>query len=114
MNYDESETGGIMLRGIRGIIQAACVLAIAIGAGLFAFGNYLRPDFNPTNPAEFMQSFDQHDQTRLMASTASGVGVGFMTLGALGLTVPWLNVLLNRQRDPSEPERGAGQAGAAV
>lgn len=82
---------------MRYLIQAACVVAIALGGGLFAFGSYLEPRLDPTNPMEAVHSLSQDRDTHFEASLACGFGVGFMTLGGLGLIVPWINILVFRQ-----------------
>ncbi|HEV8062202.1 MAG TPA: hypothetical protein VGP68_20150 [Gemmataceae bacterium] len=85
---------------MRNFIQGVCVFAFALGAGLFAFGTYLQPELNFTNvnPVEFTRFFDHMNEYRIGASIARGFGIGFMTLGGLGLIVPWVNVLLTRER----------------
>ncbi len=80
---------------MRGFIQAVCVLAIAIGSGLLAFGSKLEPPLNVADPAamaQFLNSYQRGD-THLTAAITSGVGTGFLILGPLGLIVPWLNTL---------------------
>jgi hypothetical protein len=83
---------------MRGVLQAACVVAIALGAGLFAYGSYVEPRNDPSNLAEFSRLFDRPRDDRITSSAWRGFGVGFMTLGVLGLAVPWINVLVFRQR----------------
>jgi len=86
------------IMNLRYLIQAACVLAIALGAGLFAFGSYLDPQLDMSNPAQVVRNLTHEDrEMHVIASTACGVGVGFMTLGGLGLVVPWVNVLVQKQ-----------------
>jgi len=90
---------------LRSLIQAACVAAIALGAGLFAFGSYLRPGLDMSNPAQVVRDFGHEDrEIHIIASTACGVGIGFMTLGGLGLIVPWVNVLMQKQGGRAESE----------
>jgi Na+/H+-dicarboxylate symporter len=82
---------------MRGFIQAVCVLAIALGSGLVAFGSKLEPQFNVADPAalvQFLNSYQRGDE-HLIASLTSGVGMGFLILGTLGLIVPWVNKLGN-------------------
>ena len=85
---------------MRDFIQAGSVVAFALGAGLFALGNYLQPQLTITNvnPADFARMFDHISDYHVGASVARGLGVGFMTLGGLGLIVPWINVFLARER----------------
>jgi len=78
--------------------QIAFVVAIALGAGLFAFGGYLEPSLDAISPVEMMRTV--HDRVKseehYIASAARGLGIGLMTLGGLGLVVPWINMLLGR------------------
>jgi hypothetical protein len=91
--------------------QIAFVVAIALGAGLFSFGGYLEPPLDFSNSGEMARLFQQHGRSEehYIASTARGFGIGLMTLGGLGLLVPWINVLLGRLvgRDSGEPEHDA-------
>ena len=85
---------------MRRFAQAVCILAIAIGSGLFSFGRYLEPAIDLKNPADMTRlmgdyrAADQH----FTASVCSGVGIGFLILGSLGLAVPWINVLMLKPR----------------
>jgi len=82
---------------MRGFLQAICVVAIALGAGLFAYGHYVQPRFDPSNLAEFSRYFDPRwESAHNASSTMRGFGIGFMTLGVLGLAVPWVNGLVFR------------------
>ncbi len=80
---------------MRGFIQMVCLLAIAVGGGLIAFGSKLEPQWNladPTTVTRILDSYQDEDQ-HMIASMTSGVGMGFMILGILGLIVPWVNKL---------------------
>jgi hypothetical protein len=80
---------------MRGFIQTICVLAIAVGSGAIGFGNKLEPPLNLADPAtvtRVLDSYQDRDQ-HMTASITSGVGMGFMILGILGLVVPWVNKL---------------------
>jgi hypothetical protein len=79
------------------IFQVVAVFAVALGAGLFAFGSYLDPRPDANNPAEIAKYFSRDDNTRFEASVARGVGIGFMVLGGLGLAVPWVNAYVYQQ-----------------
>jgi len=90
----------------RDIIQIVSVAALALGAGLFAFGRHLDPPLISGDAAAVAQSFASHedDDERLWsASVACGTGIGFMTLGALGLAVPWINTLVAKQHERAGP-----------
>src|SRR5262245_35274311 len=84
---------------MRLLVQGVCVLAIALGAGLFSFGSYQSPRQDSTNPADLARYFDSRNYNeRREASATRGVGIGLMTLGVLGVAVPWVNALVFRQR----------------
>ncbi len=90
---------------MRRFAQVVCILAVAIGAGLFSFGRYLEPQVDLTNPADvvrLMQDYRASDQ-HFTASVCSGVGIGFLTLGSFGLAVPWINMMLKARAQPSSP-----------
>ena len=80
---------------MRGLIQGVCVLAIAVGSGLVAFSNKLEPQPNLLDPTAMAQIFDSYQSGRehFMAAVTSGIGMGFLILGTLGLVVPWVNTL---------------------
>lgn len=84
---------------MRHILQAICVIAIAAGGGLFAYGSYLVPRPDPANPMEAIHAIQVDGKTREIASLTHGVGIGLMTLGGLGLVVPWVNAALVRRPD---------------
>lgn len=96
---------------MRGILQAICVFAIALGAGLFATGNYLQPPIDPGNLADISRFLQYRNDERIASSVLRGCGIGFMTLGVLGLVVPWINALVFRQR---RPEVLVGQDGGQL
>jgi hypothetical protein len=75
-----------------------CILAIAAGAGLFAFARHLDPPVDTQNPA--MAAIQRNDFEHHAAAVASGVGVGLMTGGVLGLAIPWLNAAMVRRWQP--------------
>ena len=80
---------------MQGFIQIVCVLAIAVGSGLIAFGSKLEPQLNVTEPAtmsRMLDSFEDRNQ-HYVASITSGVGSCLLILGILGLVVPWVNKL---------------------
>jgi hypothetical protein len=108
MEYDDGDRAAFMTRAF---IQGICVLAIALGAGLFGFGSYARPD--ATNMV-IMQQFNRVEDTHLMSAATTGAGIGFMTLGSLGLAVPWINFLVSRSRAAGAHEPVAGQISASA
>ena len=92
---------------MRGFLQLVSVLVIALGVGLFAFGSYLEPRIDMSDPAKmsnYMQDYLRPGNSdRETSALTRGFGIGFMTLGVLGLAVPWVNVLLARQRARETP-----------
>ncbi len=80
--------------------QAICILLIAIGSGLFSFGSFLEPRADFTNVAEVARQIDPYRsrEEHFTASICRGVGIGCLTLGSLGLVVPWINLLVSKVR----------------
>jgi hypothetical protein len=85
---------------MRGFLQAVCVFAIALGAGMFATGNYLEPRIDPSNVADFSRFLVLQSDERIASSVLRGCGIGLMTLGVLGLVVPLINALVFRHHRP--------------
>jgi hypothetical protein len=79
---------------VRDLIQVFAVLAITIGAGLYAYGRRSDPPLSATHPAAFLRAAS--GSTRGVASVARDWDVGFLALGILSLTAPWLNVVADR------------------
>lgn len=95
---------------IRLIVQALCVLLIAVGAGLFSFGSYLDPQLDGKNPIELAQQWQYHHRDdHFTASVCRGVGVGLLSLGVLGLIVPAINAIVR----PSSASLNGGSVAAA-
>lgn len=74
---------------MRGLMQVACVLAVAIGAGLMAFGSRLQPS-GLSDPLAAMQSLSDYKavEVRMISSVACGFGTGLVVLGGFGLLMP--------------------------
>lgn len=85
---------------MRRFAQAICILAIAIGSGSLSFGNYLEPHIDVKNPVDVARQWDPYrsSEQHFTASICRGVGVGFLTLGSLGLIVPWINIMVSKPR----------------
>jgi len=83
---------------VTGPWQIAFVVAVALGAGLYAFGGYIEPPLIALNPADMVRLVQDgvKSEEHYIASAARGFGIGLMTLGGLGLVVPWINMLLGR------------------
>jgi hypothetical protein len=75
--------------------QLAAVIAIAAGAGLYSFSRHLDPPITQSLPADVRMLIDRNDHK--IASVAGGWGMAFITLGVLGLTVPWTNAWVRKQ-----------------
>jgi hypothetical protein len=81
-----------------GFIQGISILAIAIGSGFTAFSSKLEPSLHSLDPAavaQFMKTDWSSRENHFTASITSGVGMGFLLLGVLGLIVPWITRLGN-------------------
>ena len=79
-----------------GFLQSVSILAIAIGSGLTAFSSKMEPSLKNLDPAvvtQFMNESWTSREQHFTASITSGVGMGFLILGVLGLVVPWINRL---------------------
>ena len=83
---------------MRSFGQMICILFIAVGAGLFAFGSHLEPRFNLADPASLARSMDmRQDAHHMMASVSSGIGIGLMALGIMGILIPLAKTIEFRQ-----------------
>lgn len=90
---------------MRTFAQGACILALALGAGLFTGGNYLSPDINISNVnaiANFSQMTGHFRDYHETAAFLRGFGVGFMMLGGVGLIVPWIYIFLDRAKSNNQ------------
>jgi hypothetical protein len=81
-----------------GFLQTLCIFAIAIGAGLLAFGHHLDPPQKSQAPGMAVMHVDEG--VHVAASMACGLGVGLITGGVLGLAIPWMNATLARCCEP--------------
>ena len=71
------------------LAQLASVFAIAGGAGLFAYSRHVDPPLSAATAVASMSPVGQH--TRETAAYMDAWGTGLMTLGSLGLVIPWIN-----------------------
>jgi hypothetical protein len=76
-------------------VQVVCILAIAVGAGLFAFGRHLDPPLDVQNPAA-LAMLQRGENPHVVASMACGLGVALMTGGILGVVLPWVNMWMTK------------------
>lgn len=74
--------------------QIIAIIAISIGAGLYAFSRHLDPPLSAANPGAIMSS---HSGNHEVASAACGWGIAFISLGVLLLAVPWINQFVAMQ-----------------
>lgn len=74
-------------------VQVAAIIAIPIGAGVCAFGRRLGPQPNLVNAAA---EKNVRPQDRDLSAATCGWGVGIITLGMLGLAVPWFNTVARK------------------
>jgi len=90
----------------RFIIQIVSVVAIALGVGLLVAGSSINPVASGDNVEQFVLAMEMSGREaefyHQLAMTLKGTGAGFLTLGVLGLLVPWANVLVYGPRDVSD------------
>jgi hypothetical protein len=94
----------------REFIQALAVFAIALGAGLFAFGRHLDPPVDVTNPASVQRAYSIDERTHASAAVACGLGVCLMTFGGLAIAIPWLNDVFARRSVSAASQQSTSEA----
>jgi hypothetical protein len=92
---------------MRIFLQIVSVLFIAIGVGLLVAGRSAQPAFGVDSSGDPMraQAWSAHNAEFYvtLAVVLKGTGAGFLTLGILGLLVPWANTLIyNRRTTPDQ------------
>jgi hypothetical protein len=80
---------------VNSLSQLAAVFAIAGGVGLCTYSRGLDPPFSASNPATMMSRVGSSEHAE--AAMAGGWGPAFITLGSLGLAVPWINYYIKHQ-----------------
>ena len=87
---------------MRMILQIGCILAIALGVGLIVAGAVHTTADQPKDVGQAVRSLQrsnsQVEEDRRMVTGFFGFGSGFLTLGTLGLVIPWVNVLVHGRR----------------
>jgi hypothetical protein len=84
--------------------QIIAIIAIAVGAGLYAFSRHLDPPLNASTPGSFVSANSSNHE---VAAAACGWGIAFITLGVLLLAVPWINQFVALQ-SVKQPSSGTG------
>ena len=85
--------------------QIVSVFAIALGTGLLVAGSSLNPVVRLDNVGQVVRSLEWSARDaefyHSLAAGLKGPGAAFLTLGIVGLVVPWVNVLVYRRRATS-------------
>jgi hypothetical protein len=88
-------------------VQIASVLAVAIGVGLLVAGNSVEPVPLVGSVGQAVHSLERWardaESFHELAAWLKGFGAGFLTLGILGLVVPWANALVYGRRGGAPP-----------
>ncbi|MDX2038708.1 MAG: hypothetical protein SFX72_18830 [Isosphaeraceae bacterium] len=85
---------------MRAFLQVVSIFSIAIGMGLVIGGNVYLGD-SSRDMGQQMRAFamnDRDDDRRAFGAALFGTGGAFLTLGTLGLVVPWGNALIYGRR----------------
>lgn len=96
---------------MRFLIQSASVLAIAVGVGMLVAGSTAAPYLLVTaengQQMALATSNLRGEFYHGLAIGLKGFGSGFLTLGVLGLVLPWIDVIINALRPPPRNVDGA-------
>lgn len=89
-------------------VQVLSVVAVGLGMGLLVAGNTASPVAEVESNGEVRWSVrlssSQMEFYHDLAVALNGFGAGLLTLGLLGLFVPWINAFLERRRRPAALE----------
>jgi hypothetical protein len=89
-----------MRNKLRAARQTACALSIALGVCLLTAGIYATGMYRDGSLEEFATSVGMRpSETGQMIATVTiikGLGAGAITLGVLGLVIPWINAVVHR------------------
>lgn len=89
-------------------VQVLSVVAIGLGVGLLVAGNTASPLAEVERNGEVVWSVRlssyQMEFYHDLAIALNGFGAGLLTLGLLGLFVPWINAFLERRCRPAPLE----------
>lgn len=86
---------------MRAGVQLVSILAFSIGMGLLIGGRSINPEPRGDHVVQAIQAVQRHDRNyefyRDLSSGLKGAGAALLTLGSLGLIVPWVNILIDRR-----------------
>ena len=92
---------------MRVIGQIVSVFAMALGIGLLVAGSMIDPVLRADNVGQMVSTLEMSARDaefyRNLAVGLMGFGAGFLTLGILGVVVPWANVAVYGQRRGALP-----------
>lgn len=94
---------------MRVIAQVISVCAIALGVGLLVGGMTIDPATRIEDLGDLAQAVDRSQREfkfyRELSAALKAVGAAFLTLGAFGLLVPWVNAFMYSRaaEKPSTP-----------
>lgn len=102
-------------------VQIVSVLAVALGTGLLVAGCAVSPAPRVDSVGQTVHALERAARDaeffHELAAWLKGFGAGFLTLGILGLVVPWANVLVYGRRGgatpPAEPANPAAPSAGA-
>lgn len=102
------------IRLSRGISQFLSAFAIAAGIGLLVAGSSLYPCVPPHDIGQALSSLRwsaRDAQLSLeLAASLKGSGAGVLTLGILGLVIPWVNTLMANRKPTADASGSASNA----
>ncbi len=89
---------------MRFLFQTACVIAIAVGVGMLVAGSTAVPYIlvRSGQGEELRLAIPNYDADFYhgLAIGLKGFGSGFLTLGVLGLVLPWIEVIIKALHPP--------------
>lgn len=87
---------------MRGVLQLISAFLVALGIGLIVAGDTARPtlavnNLNPGTQTVHVEFPGRSDFYFGLAIALNGFGAGFLTLGSIGLVLPFINALAVRR-----------------
>jgi MFS family permease len=99
---------------VRVIGQIVSVFAVALGVGLLVAGSMIDPVLRADNldqiVATLERSANEVEFYRNLTAGLIGIGAASLTLGILGLVVPWANVVVYGRRAGALPKSEPAKA----